>query len=218
MKQVLDRFGKRLIIVVTELDTGKERHLTPEEDPHLPVRVAVRMSMGKTEPNPRNSTRATPSNGLLKVEAPTILPTSRPQPQPQPQTPHPHTHTLASPIRPPKLLSTPATILRSSCLHRHPTPTPRHPTRPRAAGVPGLMEPVAYRGHVYCDGGMTNDFPIDALPDEPGKRIGLVVRTAEWISYAIDSSGGSSNFIDYNQVRVVKVDLKKFAPPRVAAC
>ena len=112
MKQVLDRFGKRLIIVVTELDTGNERHLTPEEDPHLPVRVAVRMSMG----------------------------------------------------------------------------------------VPGLMEPVAYRGHVYCDGGMTNDFPIDALPDEPGKRIGLVVRTAEWISYAIDSSGGSSNFIDYNQV------------------
>lgn len=25
---------------------GKERHLTPEADPHLPVRVAVRMSMG----------------------------------------------------------------------------------------------------------------------------------------------------------------------------
>ena len=67
-------------------------------------------------------------------------------------------------------------------------------------GVPGLMEPVAYRGHVYCDGGMTNDFPIDALPEPQGKRIGLVVRTAEWISFAIDSSGGSSNFIDYAQV------------------
>jgi predicted acylesterase/phospholipase RssA len=40
------QYGKRLIILVTELDTGRERQLTPESDGELPVRVAVRMSMG----------------------------------------------------------------------------------------------------------------------------------------------------------------------------
>lgn len=44
--QVKAQYGKRLVILVTELDTGRERQLTPETDPDLPVRVAVRMSMG----------------------------------------------------------------------------------------------------------------------------------------------------------------------------
>ena len=38
--------GKRLVILACELDSGKERRFTPETDPELPVRVAVRMSMG----------------------------------------------------------------------------------------------------------------------------------------------------------------------------
>jgi len=42
-------------------------------------------------------------------------------------------------------------------------------------GVPGIMEPLRYQGHVYCDGGMTNDFPMNALPEGPG-RLGLMVR------------------------------------------
>ena len=44
--QVKTRFGKRLVIIVSELDSGRERQLTPEDDAHLPLRVAVRMSMG----------------------------------------------------------------------------------------------------------------------------------------------------------------------------
>ena len=65
--EVQRRYGKRLVIIVTELTSGKERQLTPEAHPDLPLRMAVRMSMG----------------------------------------------------------------------------------------VPGLMEPVRYNGHLYCDGGMT---------------------------------------------------------------
>jgi len=38
--------GKRLVILACELDSGKERRFTPETDPELPLRVAVRMSMG----------------------------------------------------------------------------------------------------------------------------------------------------------------------------
>merc|ERR1719201_3113845 len=91
--QVKTRFGKRLVIIVSELDSGRERQLTPEDDAHLPLRVAVRMSMG----------------------------------------------------------------------------------------VPGIMEPVRYQGHVYCDGGMTNDFPMNALPE--GGRLGLMVRPKEWVAY-----------------------------------
>jgi hypothetical protein len=34
------RFGKRLVIVVAELDTGSERRLTPETDASLPLRIA----------------------------------------------------------------------------------------------------------------------------------------------------------------------------------
>ena len=95
--EVLDVFGKRLVIIVTELDTGRERRLSPDvihgrTDRHLPVRVAVRMSMG----------------------------------------------------------------------------------------VPGLFEPFSYQNHVYVDGGMTNDFPMNALPDD-GHRIGLMVRPARWM-------------------------------------
>ena len=47
-------------------------------------------------------------------------------------------------------------------------------------GVPGLMEPMRYEGHLYCDGGMTNDFPMNALPEGPG-RLGLMVRPKEWM-------------------------------------
>uniref|UniRef100_A0A7S0JFX3 PNPLA domain-containing protein n=1 Tax=Calcidiscus leptoporus TaxID=127549 RepID=A0A7S0JFX3_9EUKA len=91
--QVARAFGKRLVIIVTELDSGREKRLTPESDPDLPVRVAVRMSMG----------------------------------------------------------------------------------------VPGLMEPFLYNGHVYCDGGMMNDFPMDALPESG--RLGLMVRPVEWVAF-----------------------------------
>ena len=41
------------------------------------------------------------------------------------------------------------------------------------------MEPLRYQGHVYCDGGMTNDFPMNALPEGPG-RLGLMVRA--WVT------------------------------------
>ena len=34
------------MILACELDSGKERRFTPETDPEMPVRVAVRMSMG----------------------------------------------------------------------------------------------------------------------------------------------------------------------------
>jgi len=94
MGEVLQTFGKRLVILCTELDTGRERQLTPETDPNLPVRVAVRMSMG----------------------------------------------------------------------------------------VPGLCEPFRYERHVYCDGGMCNDFPLNALPED-SHRLGLMVRPKEWVLY-----------------------------------
>ena len=94
--EVQQRFGKRVVIVATELDTGRERQLTPEDDGALPLRVAVRMSMG----------------------------------------------------------------------------------------VPGVMEPLRYDGHVYCDGGMTNDFPLGALPNDGG-RLGLLVRPRDWYAYKL---------------------------------
>eukprot|EP00316_Scyphosphaera_apsteinii_P011485 CAMPEP_0119305014 /NCGR_PEP_ID=MMETSP1333-20130426/6104_1 /TAXON_ID=418940 /ORGANISM="Scyphosphaera apsteinii, Strain RCC1455" /LENGTH=719 /DNA_ID=CAMNT_0007308011 /DNA_START=141 /DNA_END=2300 /DNA_ORIENTATION=+ len=87
------RFGKRLVLITTEMDTGKERRLTPEADPELPVRVAVRMSMG----------------------------------------------------------------------------------------IPGVFEPLKYQGHVYCDGGLINDFPMNALPE--GGRLGLCVKQKEYYFY-----------------------------------
>ncbi|CAK9095546.1 unnamed protein product [Durusdinium trenchii] len=96
LKAVQDRFGKRLVILACELDSGKERRFTPETDPELPLRAAVRMSMG----------------------------------------------------------------------------------------VPGLMEPFKYRGHMYCDGGMCNDFPMNALPSSE-VRIGLMVRPVDWIQHHI---------------------------------
>ena len=64
-------------------------------------------------------------------------------------------------------------------------------------GVPGIMEPLRYQGHVYCDGGMTNDFPMNALPEGPG-RLGLMVRPKEWVMYnsgmgsAVDALTGSA--------------------------
>jgi NTE family protein len=91
--QVLTKFGKRLVLIATELDSGKERRLTPENDAHLPVRVAVRMSMG----------------------------------------------------------------------------------------IPGAFEPFKYQGHLYCDGGMINDFPITALPDK-AHRLGLCVKQKSYVS------------------------------------
>jgi len=96
LKAVQDRFGKRLVILACELDSGHEKRFTPETDPDLPVRVAVRMSMG----------------------------------------------------------------------------------------VPGLMEPFWYKGHVYCDGGMCNDFPVDALPED-ATRMGLMVRPVDWIRHHV---------------------------------
>mmetsp|Transcript_33038 Transcript_33038/g.105981 ORF Transcript_33038/g.105981 Transcript_33038/m.105981 type:complete len:563 (+) Transcript_33038:535-2223(+) len=98
LAQVKAQFGKRVVILVSELDTGRERQLTPETDPDLPLRVAVRMSMG----------------------------------------------------------------------------------------VPGLMEPFRYGRHVYCDGGMCNDFPMNALPDDGG-RLGLMVRPKAWYMYNFGS-------------------------------
>ena len=87
--EVQQRFGKRVVIVATELDTGRERQLTPEDDGALPLRVAVRMSMG----------------------------------------------------------------------------------------LPGVMEPLRYDGHVYCDGGMTNDeHPLGATPNDGGRLTRLVGR------------------------------------------
>ena len=38
-----------------------------------------------------------------------------------------------------------------------------------------ILTTYTYQGHVYCDGGMTNDFPMNALPEGPG-RLGLMVR------------------------------------------
>ncbi|CAE7519502.1 unnamed protein product [Symbiodinium pilosum] len=100
LKAVQDRFGKRLVILACELDSGHEKRFTPETDPDLPLRAAVRMSMG----------------------------------------------------------------------------------------VPGLMEPFRYQGHMYCDGGMCNDFPVDALPQE-ATRMGLMVRPIDWIRHHLPDLG-----------------------------
>jgi len=96
LRQVRERFGTRLVILVAELDTGRERQLTPEDDPDLPLRCAVRMSMG----------------------------------------------------------------------------------------IPGVVEPFRYDGHVYCDGGMCNDFPLNVLPND-GHRLGLMVRPKEWVGFSL---------------------------------
>ena len=84
------------MIIVTEIDTCKERQLTPETSPDLPLAVAVRMSMG----------------------------------------------------------------------------------------VPVLMEPYKFDGHYYVDGGLMNDFPLDAVPAE--NRLGLMVRPGVWFKQHID--------------------------------
>lgn len=85
MGQVLERYGKELVIVTTELDTGRERKLTPHSDPDLPVKAAVRMS----------------------------------------------------------------------------------------AGIPIVFDVYAYQGHQYCDGGLVNNWPVDALPQD-GTGLGMV--------------------------------------------
>jgi len=59
-------------------------------------------------------------------------------------------------------------------------------------GVPGLMEPFEYNGHYYCDGGMVNDFPMNALPDD-GHRLGLMIRPLDWIEY---NYGGVQTVVD----------------------
>ena len=94
--EVHSRFGRRLVIITTEIDTCKERQLTPETNPDLPLAVAVRMSMG----------------------------------------------------------------------------------------VPVLMEPYKLDGHYYVDGGLMNDFPLDAVPAET--RIGLMVRPGVWFKRHLD--------------------------------
>ena len=101
-------------VVATELDSGKERRFTPESDPHLPVRVAVRMSMG----------------------------------------------------------------------------------------IPGAFEPFRYEGHVYCDGGMINDFPIACLPKK--HRLGLCVKQKSYVSYnmgAFEEVVGAEQLARFPQVK-----------------
>eukprot|EP00967_Tisochrysis_lutea_P151946 scaffold296646_cov33-Tisochrysis_lutea.AAC.5 len=44
----------------------------------------------------------------------------------------------------------------------------------------------SYGRHVYCDGGMCNDFPMNALPDD-GHRLGLMVRPKDWYMYNFGS-------------------------------
>jgi predicted acylesterase/phospholipase RssA len=44
------------------------------------------------------------------------------------------------------------------------------------------MEPFRYQGHIYADGGMVNDFPIDCLPDD-GHRLGVMIRSTPWWAY-----------------------------------
>ena len=51
-----------------------------------------------------------------------------------------------------------------------------------ARQIPGVFEPFRYEGHVYCDGGMMNDFPINALPDRQ-HRLGLCVKQQVYVSY-----------------------------------
>ena len=114
---VRERYGKRLVLIAAELDSGKERRFTPESDPHLPVRVAVRMSMG----------------------------------------------------------------------------------------IPGAFEPFAYQGHVYCDGGMINDFPITALPDKD-HRLGLCVKQKAYVSY---NMGSFEEVIGTKQLNSYPKDLRE---------
>ena len=114
---VRERYGKRLVLIAAELDSGKERRFTPESDPNLPVRVAVRMSMG----------------------------------------------------------------------------------------IPGAFEPFAYQGHVYCDGGMINDFPITALPDKD-HRLGLCVKQKAYVSY---NMGSFEEVIGTKQLNSYPKDLRE---------
>ncbi|GJD11156.1 Uncharacterized protein Gasu2_52990 [Galdieria sulphuraria] len=46
-----------------------------------------------------------------------------------------------------------------------------------SSSVPIILEPVEYNGHLYVDGGLTNNFPVDELPDRNG--IGMVADTWE---------------------------------------
>lgn len=46
-----------------------------------------------------------------------------------------------------------------------------------SSSVPIILEPVEYNGHLYVDGGLTNNFPVDELPDQNG--IGMVADTWE---------------------------------------
>ena len=43
------RFGKRLVIIVTELTSGKERQLTPETHADLPLRIASRCTVSEAD-------------------------------------------------------------------------------------------------------------------------------------------------------------------------
>ena len=45
-----------------------------------------------------------------------------------------------------------------------------------------MVETLKTSGHVYCDGGMCNDFPVNALPADV-KRMGLMVRPIDWIRH-----------------------------------
>ena len=67
------------------------------------------------------------------------------------------------------LVSTRPILTRATCTGR------RHDLYLLPILTTYILTTYTYQGHVYCDGGMTNDFPMNALPEGPG-RLGLMVR------------------------------------------
>eukprot|EP00871_Galdieria_phlegrea_P003247 jgi/Galph1/3923/GphlegSOOS_G2632.1 len=65
---------------------------------------------------------------------------------------------------------------RKFCYRTDPDLPVRHAVR-MSSSIPILLEPVEYNGHLYVDGGLTNNFPVDELPEEGG--IGIVADTWE---------------------------------------
>merc|ERR1719401_913906 len=65
------------------------------------------------------------------------------------------------------------------------------------------MEPFEYKGHYYCDGGMVNDFPMNALPDD-GHRLGLMIRPLDWVEF---NYGGMQTICEEERT---KKELAKF--------
>ena len=74
-------------------------------------------------------------------------------------------------------------------------------------GIPGVFEPFAYQGHLYCDGGMINDFPMNALPEGPGRRLGLCVKQKEFVSYHMGPIEGIVGAAELAQAPHVRTEL-----------